>query len=64
MDLTVKGMHCKSCATIVKEALEDIGAKNVTVHVDEKKQIGKVSLEYANKTKAVVAIKNEGYTVI
>jgi copper chaperone CopZ len=42
--LTVKGMHCKSCVALVTEALEDAGAKEVAVALDEKKQIGTVTL--------------------
>ncbi|MBS3142404.1 heavy-metal-associated domain-containing protein [Candidatus Woesearchaeota archaeon] len=64
MELTVKGMHCNSCKIIITEALEDLGAKNVKVSVDEKKQIGRVAFENLDQAQAVIAIKNEGYAVI
>lgn len=42
--LTVKGMHCNSCRILVSEALEESGAKDVSVKLDEKKQVGLVTL--------------------
>lgn len=41
---TVKGMHCNSCKVIISEALEDAGAKDVHVNLDEKRQIGTITL--------------------
>jgi copper chaperone CopZ len=43
--LTVKGMHCNACKMLVTEALEETKAKNVNVTLDEKKQIGTVTLD-------------------
>ena len=63
VELTVKGMHCRSCEMLVKDALEEAGAKNIKIHLDEKKQIGKVSFENVEKEKAVEIIKKEGYSV-
>ncbi|MBI2665872.1 heavy-metal-associated domain-containing protein [Candidatus Woesearchaeota archaeon] len=60
--LTVKGMHCKSCEVLIKDALEELGVNScsvdhkkgtVAVNFDEKK----VSLEQIKHI-----IKNEGYT--
>jgi copper chaperone CopZ len=63
-NLTVKGMHCKSCGMLVADALEDLGATNVKTQVDEKKKVGKVSFEYSgDKKKAVAVIEKEGYKV-
>jgi copper chaperone CopZ len=62
---TVKGMHCNACAMLVREALEEAGAKNISVTVDTKKQQGTVTAE-SSKTKQALAkaIEAEGaYTV-
>ena len=64
INLTVKGMHCKSCKMLVEDALQELGAKDISVTVDEKKQIGKVSCDFADKTKIIAAIENEGYNVV
>ena len=59
--LNVKGMHCKSCKMLVNDALEENGATNIRIDLDEKKQLGKVSFENLDKKKAVELIKKEGY---
>lgn len=61
--LQVKGMHCKSCKIIVEEALQDIGAKNISISIDEKKQMGSVNAEHEDKKKVIAAIEGEGYKV-
>lgn len=59
-NLKVKGMHCKSCVSIIKMALEendvkaDVTIGNVKVDFDEKK----ISIE-----KIKELIKKEGYEV-
>ncbi|MBI4440544.1 heavy-metal-associated domain-containing protein [Candidatus Woesearchaeota archaeon] len=64
ISLTVKGMHCKSCTMLVKEALEDIGASAVAIALDEKRQMGKVTFEYSGeKQNAISAIEKEGYKI-
>jgi len=62
--LTVKGMHCKSCKILVGEALEDIGAKDIMIELDEKKQLANVSFELGDKKQAILSIEKEGYKVI
>lgn len=62
--LTVQGMHCKSCVILIQDALEEIGAKNVKINVDEKKQLGKVSFEHEDRKKVIKTIEIEGYKVI
>ena len=63
--LTVHGMHCNSCSMLIKEALEDAGAKNVVVSLDEKKQIGTVMLDSSlSKEELKKIVETEGaYTV-
>ncbi len=62
-NLTVKGMHCGSCKIIVSEALAELGAKNIKISIDEKKQIGKVLFDFKDEKKAIAAIKKEGYKI-
>lgn len=38
-------MHCNSCVMLVKEALEDEGAKDVNVELNQKEQLGRVALQ-------------------
>lgn len=61
--LKVKKMHCKSCKMLIEEALQDIGAKDISISVDEKKQIGTVSCSHADISQVKEAIKKEGYEV-
>jgi copper chaperone CopZ len=63
VNLKVKGMHCKSCRMLVEDALNDLGAKNISVSVDEKKQIGNVSCTHADISAVKEAIRKEGYEV-
>ena len=59
---TVKGMHCKSCAMLVQDAVEEIGATDVKITIDEKKNEGVVTLAYAGKRENIIrAIESEGY---
>ena len=64
MKLIVKGMHCKSCKMLVTDALEENGAKNIVIELNEKKQVGKVSFENLEIEKAIELIKKEGYEIV
>ena len=64
MNLIVNGMHCKSCVILVKEALEELGASNIKIDLNEKKKLGKVSLEYKGNSKDIInIIEKEGYKI-
>ncbi|MBI5393321.1 heavy-metal-associated domain-containing protein [Candidatus Woesearchaeota archaeon] len=64
IQLTVDGMHCKSCKMLVTDALTELGAKNIKINLDEKKQVAQLSVEYdKDKIDIINAIKNEGYNV-
>lgn len=54
MNLKVKGMHCDSCATLIKEDLLDIGVKKVEVSL--KKEL--VLIEFDEKKLTLNKIKN------
>lgn len=59
--LLVNGMHCKSCSILIQEALEEAGAKNVSVQLDEKKKTGTLSLDTTlTKSKIAAIIKDQG----
>ena len=64
INLKVNGMHCNSCKIIVRENLEELGAKNISINLDEKKKSAKISLDYSgNKEDIVKVIEKEGYKV-
>lgn len=69
-DLTIKGMHCKSCETLIKDELIEAGAKDckidyksgkATVTFDESSESSESSLSL-NTIKSI--IKKQGYGVI
>ena len=63
-NLSVEGMHCKSCKILVNDILKELGASNISIDVDEKKNMGKVSFDYSGDKKLVnMAIEKEGYKV-
>ncbi len=64
LNYQIQGMHCKSCVMIVQDALEELGAKNIKISLDEKKQIGSVSLDFEGDKKEIIKIiEKEGYKV-
>jgi copper chaperone CopZ len=61
--LMVAGMHCNGCRALVTDALEELGAKNVSVKLNEK-GLSEVSfVSDAPMEKLVKAIEKEGYRV-
>lgn len=47
IELQVKGMHCKSCEMLIKEALEEVkGVNKVDISVDIPAKTGVASIEY------------------
>ena len=38
IQLNIEGVHCKSCKMIIEENLQELGAKEINVTVDEKKK--------------------------
>lgn len=48
--LVVKGMHCKSCKMLIEDELEEIGATEIKITVDEASKQGSVECE-TDKTK-------------
>ena len=62
INLTIKGMHCPSCETLIKDSLEETdGVK----HVDISAQKGSATVEFdekkITKEKIIFVIKKEGY---
>jgi copper chaperone CopZ len=65
IQFNIEGVHCNSCKMIIEENLQEIGAKNIKVTVDEKKQTGTVACDYyGDKLDIVNTIKKEGYKVL
>ncbi len=65
INLNIEGVHCNSCKMIIEENLQELGAKNIKVTVDEKTQKGTVACEYSgDKMDVVNSIKKEGYKVL
>ena len=62
--IPVKGMHCKSCVSMIKKTVRKVdGVKDVTVNLDS----GKVDVEYSTAqslSEAVKAITRMGYKVV
>lgn len=61
IELTIKGMHCQSCVAVLTDVIQETGAKNVKLELDETK-IGKLTCD-GDKKKITEAIKKQGYTV-
>ncbi|MFH0714886.1 MAG: heavy metal-associated domain-containing protein [Candidatus Diapherotrites archaeon] len=60
--LKVKGMHCKSCEALLKEVVEETGAKNVSASTSK----GEIVAEFADDAQLLAAkkaIQGEGYQV-
>jgi len=63
INLNIKGIHCKSCAILINDTLEDIKVKSKINH-----ETGNAEIEYdENKTtleEIKKAITKEGYQII
>ena len=61
----VKGMHCKSCETLIKDSLEEIDGVQ-KVDVSHERGYVKVTFDEkkVNEDKIQSAIKKEGYEAI
>ena len=63
--LNIEGVHCKSCKMVIEDNLQELGAKEIHVTVDEKKKTGTVTCEYdGDPINIVNSIKKEGYKVL
>ncbi|KAJ49876.1 Cu+-exporting ATPase [Clostridium tetanomorphum] len=59
----IEGMSCMHCVNHVKEALEDIGAKNVDVNLSAKTAVADFN-ETIKDNKIKDIIKDYGYEVV
>ncbi len=65
IQLKIEGVHCNSCKMVIEDNLQELGATNIHVTVNEKKQTGTVSCDYnKDKMDIINAIKKEGYKVV
>jgi Cu+-exporting ATPase len=65
MSLTIGGMHCAACASAVQDSLEAVpGVVDANVNF----ALGKATIEYSpaalDRTAAIKAVENAGYTVL
>lgn len=62
IQLKIKGMHCTSCEELIKDALEEVGAKG---EVNSKKGTAIIEFDEKKLTEEKIKqiIKKEGYTV-
>lgn len=61
--LTVKGMHCTSCETLIKDALAELpGVKKVSVN--HKTGALTVAGDKLDRASVIAIVKTEGYEVI
>ena len=58
-ELSIEGMHCKSCVMLITEELEDLGAKDVKVAHKQGAKSGTVTLK-TDKPKAEIIGAIEG----
>ena len=63
MKISIEGMSCMHCVNHVKEALEEIGGKNVDVNLSSKLAVAEFNEDVTdNKIKDI--IKDYGYEVV
>lgn len=60
--LTVEGMHCKSCETLIEDSLKEAGVEKVFFENNKVKVFFEESKIKLNKIKET--IRNEGYKVV
>jgi copper chaperone CopZ len=64
IELKVDGMHCKSCLLLTKEALDEIGAKDIKVSLGSGSGPATVSCDYdGDKMNVITAIIKSGFNV-
>lgn len=60
-EITITGIHCKSCTMLIEDALAENGAKNINIKADFGKKICKAVFESDKpKTAFTKAIKQLG----
>lgn len=61
--LRISGMHCGSCVTLVREALQEAGAKEISLKLNEKGLSEASFLSDTPRAKLAAAVEREGYGV-
>jgi len=65
IELKIKGMHCKSCVMLVKEALTDVkGVKEASVDLQKNNAIVEFDEKLVKEKQLIEAIEKEGYKVV
>jgi len=62
IELTIKGMHCSSCTTLVKEALTDTkGVKEANVDLKKGTAVVLFDEKLVSEKQLIEAVRKEGY---
>jgi len=62
IELDIKGMHCSSCTTLVKEALTDTkGVKDANVDLKAARATVSFDEKLVNEKQLIEAVRKEGY---
>jgi copper chaperone CopZ len=65
VELNIKGMHCKSCVVLVKEALTDVkGVKDASVDLQKNRAVIEFDEKFVKENQLIDAIEKEGYKVV
>lgn len=63
LNLKVEGMHCKSCEILIKDELEEAGAKEVQVSASRGTVSASIDEKKLSEAKVKQLIEKEGYKV-
>lgn len=63
INLTIKGMHCKSCEMLIKDELADLGTKECNIDSKTGKAVIVFDESKLNLNKIKFAIKSHGYII-
>ena len=59
----MEGMHCKSCEVLLKDELEEVGAKDITVSASKGIVQATIDEKKLSEAKVRQIIEKEGYKV-
>lgn len=64
INLTIKGMHCKSCEMLIKDELSDLGVKECNIDSKTGKAVIVFDESKLNFDKIKQSIQSQGYGVM
>ncbi|MSR86190.1 copper chaperone [Candidatus Woesearchaeota archaeon] len=63
LNLKVEGMHCKSCEVLLKDELEEAGAKDIVVSASKGTLAATIDEKKLSEAQVKKIIEKEGYKV-